>query len=48
LFEWEVTLERPRWMRVNGVEARDMQIHERYRVPDETYRPYPGQAPAAK
>lgn len=43
LAEWEYTLERPRWMRVTPVEARDMEIHERYRVPSETYHPYAGQ-----
>ena len=40
LFAWEVTLQRPLWMREPAVEARDMEIHERYRVPSETFRHY--------
>ena len=39
LFAWEVTLERPLWMRTTDVEARDMEIHEYYRVPEEFFRP---------
>ena len=40
LFAWEVTLERPRWMRIWPVEKRDLEIHERYRVPEEFFRDY--------
>lgn len=40
LADWEYALERPLWMREPEVERRDMQIHERYRVPQEHYEPY--------